>query len=656
MRSHPVRTSLVLLGLVLVITLIGGAKKVYALPLPPPDGDKSHQTLSPNAPQAPAAPNTAVFTVVYKVAGEKDAAQRDCYNWPVEAQTAFNHAVNLWTTLIYTPSIPMAIHACWTDLPAADYPYGYDAQPASWIIRRGAPEPGINSYYPAGLANTWFGEDLTPNAPEITISCNRGTPWYYALDGHPPANQYDFLTAALRQITYGLGFRGFMKVVGTNGYWIFFTEPTEPALYDRFVVIKSENRALITYDNGSPGLANKLQSEDLYFEGYSAGISNGGTNPPLHAPNPWQPNSSYISLHTSYRGTENGLMTPPLPGTAYHDPGPVTLGILRDLGWDITRNSPPLLLGLPDVQMPMNSILAPVIDLWPYASDAESADDAFLTFSVDPTTPSNPGVSIYNGHFISISLQSGWHGSAPVTIRVTDPDDAYDLDTFIITTTNSAPTISALPNIVAPAGKPYTEVLDLRRYSNDNEDKRQYLTFTISNTPASQAGVSLSGDGGRFLNINAQATYLGKTSVVIKVADRGGLTDSDEFEITVTDQNVTPTINITDQWVLWNTSRTIDLLDWDWDKDACYARDPEGLVVTLSMLDPQPVANAGVSIINNRFIQITPAANWVGKTNVTVQVRDPSGLTAADTFKLVIWRPEPVYLPVIYRGFQNPEG
>ncbi len=659
MKSHPVRTSLLWLGLIFVMTLMGNVKEAYALPLPPPDAIKANLPLSPAAPEAPGAPtapNTAVFTVVYKVAGERDAAQRDCYNWPVEAQTAFNQAVNIWTTLIYTPTIPMVIHACWTDLPADSYPYGYDAQPANWLIQYGAPEPGMDSYYPSGLANTRFGDDLTPNAPEIIISCNRGTPWYYALDGHPPADKYDFMTAALRQIAYGLGFRGFMKVVGLNGFWIFFTEPIAPALYDRFVVIKSEDRALITYDNGSQGLANKLQSNDLYFDGYSSRISNGGTPPPLHAPNPWQPNNSYISLHSVYHGTESGLMAPPAPGTAYHDPGPVTLGILRDLGWDITRNSPPLLFGLPDVEMPMNSILSPLIDLWPYASDAESADDAFLTFSVDPSTPLNPGVSIYNVHYISISLQSGWHGSAPVTIRVTDPDDAYDLETFIITTTNSAPTMSALPNIVAPAGKPYTEVLDLRRYANDNEDKRQYLAFSIANTPAAQAGISLSGAGGRFLNINSQLSYLGKTSVVIQVMDRGGLTDTDAFSVTVTNQNVTPTINITDQWVLWNTTRSIDLLDWDWDKDACYARDPEGLAVTLSLLNPMPDSNAGVSIVNHRFVQIIPATDWVGVTMVTVQVQDPSGLTATETFKLVVWRPEPIFLPVIFRGMGNPEG
>ncbi|MBN2006618.1 MAG: hypothetical protein JXA21_24915 [Anaerolineae bacterium] len=657
MKSHPVRTTLLLLGLVFVMTLMVHVTEVYASPSLPPDAEKAVLPALPGVPMTPTAPMGNVFTVVYKVEGEKDAALRDCHNWPAAAQADFNQAVDLWTTLIYTPPIPIEIHACWTDLPSATYPYGYDAQPANWIIQYGAPEPGLTSYYPSALANTRFGDDLTPTAPEITISCNRGTPWHFSASGALPSNEYDFLTAALRQIAFGLGFRGFMKVENTvdgpRGYWVFFEE-MYPALYDRFVV-NAEPRTLISFSNGSDTLAAQLQSGNLFFDGYGARISNGGTPPRLFSPSAWIVNSSYIHLDPLYNGTENGLMTPPAVGVAYHDPGPVTLGILRDLGWDITRNTPPLLLGLPDVKMAMNSTLNPVIDLWPYASDVEEADDAKLIFSVDSSTPYNPGVVIHNEHYISITLASGWHGSAPITIRVTDPKGAHDLDTFIVTTTNSAPTLSGLPDIIAPTNKNYTEVLDLRRYANDFEDARRYLTFLITNVPDSGANITLSGDGGRFLNIYPQGGYLGKTSVTIQVKDRGDMTGSDAFSVTVVSSNVTPTINITDQWLRWNTTRDIDLLDWDWDVDTNYARDPEGLAVTLSIANlPDP--NAGVSIVGNRFVHLAPATDWLGSTIVTVRVQDFEGLVATDSFKLVVWRPEPIYMPLIFKGYGGPEG
>ena len=61
---------------------------------------------------------------------------------------------------------------------------------------------------------------------------------------------------------------------------------------------------------------------------------------PLYAPSPWSDGSSYSHLAESYNGTPNALMTFSLAnGESIHSPGPVTLGIMKDVGW--TMGAPP---------------------------------------------------------------------------------------------------------------------------------------------------------------------------------------------------------------------------------------------------------------------------------------------------------------------------
>jgi hypothetical protein len=56
----------------------------------------------------------------------------------------------------------------------------------------------------------------------------------------------------------------------------------------------------------------------------------------LYAPSDWKEISSIVHLDENKypRGNVNSLMTPSLlEGEAIHNPGPVTLGILKDMGW-----------------------------------------------------------------------------------------------------------------------------------------------------------------------------------------------------------------------------------------------------------------------------------------------------------------------------------
>jgi hypothetical protein len=101
-------------------------------------------------------------------------------------------------------------------------------------------------------------------------------------------------------------------------------------------------------------------------------------------------------------------------------------------------STPPTITGLPDQTLEVNTSLDNAIDLWAYASDAESPDSD-LTFTIDNTPDPNAGVSIDSSRYIDINPTLGWTGQTNVTIRVTDPGGLFDTDSFQVTVSPSAP-------------------------------------------------------------------------------------------------------------------------------------------------------------------------------------------------------------------------
>lgn len=594
---------------------------------------------TPNAPQA--ARHTSHFTVQYVAEGDS-VGDATCHTWPTNVTTTFEYALDIWADLLYTPTIKIVIQACWANLTDTQQ---YIVEPIP-VERYGAPEPGQDSWYPAALANTLSGYQTT--GVQLSVIYNRTSPWYYGTNGTPGAEEYDFVTTALRQIVQGIGFRGFMTVKNNLGRWQYSND--NPAIYDRFIVNGSGEVLFLNYSSGSAGLANQLQSNNLYFNGYSAAIANGGTPPKLYAPTTWESGISYIHLDDSYHGTENGLMAPPAPGVAYHEAGPVLLGIMRDIGWNITYNTPPIITGLPNHTLPMNGQLDSALDLWPYASDTESADDALLSFSVLSGDPHNPGVSIQNGHYLSISLQSGWQGTATITLQVADPQNATATDEFQITTAaNSPPTLAPIPDILATTNSHYTEAVNLRQYASDPEDHPSMLTFHIRNTPAVSANVTIA--AGYFLEVYPASAYTGTTTVTLQVTDSGGKTAQGTCTVIVTAKNIPPIIQIHDKRVFINDTVQIDLHDLDWDGDNDYARDPEGAPITITIANT-PAAFAGVSVVANRYINIEPTGADTGSTPVEVRVTD-SRDTTTTKFTVHIWDYAKAYLPLVTRNFSS---
>jgi hypothetical protein len=247
-----------------------------------------------------------------------------CSPVPAAVQSSFAEAGSIWTSLL-TSNVPIKIQVCWT------YSLGGSILgSSSSYIMQDAALPNPNVYYPSSLGDAFFNSDYYAGYPDIMIAFNAnfdtGAQFYYG-SGDSPSNQYNFTTLALHEIGHGLGMMGGMTVSSGSGSW------TYQYIYDTFTE-DSAGTKLFSYTSPSLALGTTLQSA-VYFNGSNAQAGNGGSRVQLFTPATWRQGSSYSHVAESFNSTSNALMTYSLsPGEDNYDPGPVVMGILKDIGWN----------------------------------------------------------------------------------------------------------------------------------------------------------------------------------------------------------------------------------------------------------------------------------------------------------------------------------
>jgi hypothetical protein len=274
---------------------------------------------------------TSTFSITYVPNGGTDPWGQSCFTFPDEAKAAFNAASTIWSNILQSP-VPITIRACWANLGSGGT-LGYSGgQP----LQRDFPNsPRANTWYNGSLANALAGSDLDPSGFDMHITYNLNFSWYYGMDGNTPWNQYDLMSVVLHEIAHGLNFSGSMMYSGGQAGWGYSTG--YPNIYDTFMRDGSGNQLINTgvYGNPSAALGSALTSNNIWFHGTNAMAANGGQRVKMYAPSPWSGGSSYSHLdYFTFQGTGNRLMVYAISaGVSTHDPGPVTKGLLKDLGW-----------------------------------------------------------------------------------------------------------------------------------------------------------------------------------------------------------------------------------------------------------------------------------------------------------------------------------
>lgn len=285
---------------------------------------------------------SATFEITYKNSGT-DPWGYSCQTFPSAAKTSFAAAAAIWANTIQS-TVPITISACWSD----NLPAGVLGVSGGQPLHRdffGAPQS--NTWYQASLANALYGSDLNTSWFDMHITYNSSFSWYYGTDGQTPAGTYDLVSVAAHEIAHGLNFSGSASYSGGTGSYKYYDYPV---IYDTFMEDVNGNK-LSSYTNPSIALGSLLTSNNLWWDGPNANVTNGGLRVKMFAPDPWQDGSSFSHLdYGTFAGTSNSLMVYAIAsGASQHNPGLVTKGILKDMGWTIelsppgsfTKTSPP---------------------------------------------------------------------------------------------------------------------------------------------------------------------------------------------------------------------------------------------------------------------------------------------------------------------------
>lgn len=267
--------------------------------------------------------------------GEKAQIEVVYLGFPEEAKTAFDYAVEIWSSLLRS-DVKIRIRAVWTSMSEE----GVLGSASSTSFFKGSFIGALDpdAYYAVSLAEKIAGVELNSSTDfDIRISFNSAATWFFGLSGGTPSTSHDFVTVVLHELCHGLGFADSFNTTETTGSYGF---NGIPVIYDTFVEDNIRRRLTNqnVYPNPSESLRQALTSGSLYFAGPVTLLYKSGQRPLLYAPGVWDSGSSVSHLSESATPQADALMTPFIArGEAIHDPGLLTLSMLADLGWIHTR-------------------------------------------------------------------------------------------------------------------------------------------------------------------------------------------------------------------------------------------------------------------------------------------------------------------------------
>ncbi|WP_319479710.1 T9SS type A sorting domain-containing protein [uncultured Draconibacterium sp.] len=255
-----------------------------------------------------------------------------------EAQEAFAYAVSIWESIIES-DMPIRMQANWEDNLETNV-LGSCGPETYYKDFKDAPFKG--RYYPVAIAEKIAKREMNGESRyDMIANFNSNVDWYYGTDMNCPDTLYDLVTVVMHEIGHGLGFTGFLFIDSNNEYGAYGNIDFGEATSFDLLVEKGEigGKQLVDtsfFENVSSELKRALISNDLYANSTIAKNRNEGLKPKLYTPYIFDAGSSIYHLDDATYGhtDENSLMTHAIGmAEAIHDPGPITKGIMDDIGW-----------------------------------------------------------------------------------------------------------------------------------------------------------------------------------------------------------------------------------------------------------------------------------------------------------------------------------
>ncbi len=206
----------------------------------------------------------------------------------------------------------------------------------------------------AGPVDFWLINDVaTPSAlawqiqrrrtedveADIEVTANPDINWEYATNGESGRDKVSFVYTLIHEISHGLGFvDSFDPETGT-----LMNDPV-PFIYDTFVN-RTSGRTLPVMRRPDHEVRDDLISNDLFFNGPAAIAASARSIRPLpmiklYAPNPYEAGSSVSHVdQDTYADIRTGLMAPRDFGAGTDRIDTLTLGIMKDLGYELVPNA-----------------------------------------------------------------------------------------------------------------------------------------------------------------------------------------------------------------------------------------------------------------------------------------------------------------------------
>jgi hypothetical protein len=262
--------------------------------------------------------------------------------FPIEAQTAFLYATDIWSYLINSFET-IRIKAVW-DTVDPNYAIA-QTDLFNSLTKNFTGAPYSNVLYPFSLAEAIAQTNMNGDSVDIVVQVS--SKWkdslYFGTDGNTPAGKVDFVSVILHEIGHGLGIASTFTNSKGKGKWGSYPNYLGfPSIYDIKLQrdsVYGYNNLVTQYENNSTSMGDQITSNSVYFQGLQSFIMNKSVPPKIYAPSHWKDGVSINHLDNTYWiGNSNGLMRAGLArAEAIHSPGEVGLSILEDMGWSVNR-------------------------------------------------------------------------------------------------------------------------------------------------------------------------------------------------------------------------------------------------------------------------------------------------------------------------------